>query len=76
MIGNQNTALRIVNAERNFAELIAEFGNISAHDASKVAAYYINNKLAKIDPIIGRVNVKHGFLLDADVIGRALIATS
>ena len=38
--------------------------------ASKVAVYYVKNKIAKIDPYHGVYSVTHGRMLDADVISR------
>ena len=65
-------AQRIVNAENNFAETIQNIIECSAEDAHAIRQLYIKNKLAKLDPVIGRISVKHGALLDDSVLRNAL----
>jgi hypothetical protein len=43
-----------------------------AETAHKVTALYIKNKLATRDLQMGRINVKHGALLEKDVLNRAI----
>jgi len=61
---------RIENAEANLIEVLRIAG---ANDhAEKVAAYYINEKIVKLDMNIGRYQFTHGAFLNADVIERAI----
>lgn len=61
---------RIENAEANLIEVLRTAG---ANDhAEKVAAYYINEKIVKLDITIGRYQFTHGAFLNADVIERAI----
>lgn len=55
-----------------FADSLAGIAGISLADARKVSAFYRRHKIAKVDFGIGRVQVKHGAYLEADVIRRAL----
>lgn len=70
--GTKAIASRIVNAENNFVETLMNCGHISKDDAFKVMAFYLKNKLAKLDPVIGRISVKHGAYLDARAINNAV----
>lgn len=69
--GTRDIAQRIVNAENNFVQTLIEQGDISRSQAEKVMSFYLKNKLAKMDAVIGRISVKHGAYLDKDVIRRA-----
>lgn len=71
--GNKDTAQRIVNAHLGFVETLERCGNITEKQAISVKDYYLKNKLAKLDAVSGRITVKHGAFLDADVIQRAAI---
>lgn len=71
--GLKDMAQRIVNAENNFAGMVAGIAGITIPEAEKVTAFYLKKKLAKLDPVGGRITVKHGGCLDADAIGRALV---
>jgi predicted phage-related endonuclease len=73
-VGNRNTAQRIINAENDFVETLVRCGEISAADARKVMSFYLKNKIAKLDAVIGRVSVQHGAFLEKDVIRRAIVA--
>lgn len=72
--GTKAIAERIVNAHLAFIKTIMTFGNISKADAVKVKDFYLKNKIAKLDPIIGRISVKHGAFLEAEIINRAVNA--
>ena len=62
--------IRIENAEANLIEALR---NAGANDyAEEVAAYYINEKIVKLDMNIGRYKFTHGAFLDEDVIERAI----
>jgi hypothetical protein len=62
----------LARANASFEEQLIEIAGISAADAAKVRAFYIKKKLAKADPIMGRISVKHGAFLGKDVILRAV----
>lgn len=70
--GTKAVAERIVRAHVNFAATLAERGGIGADDAKAVAAWYLKNKCAKLDAVGGVISVKHGRLLDREVIKRAV----
>lgn len=65
-------AKRIVAAENDFLETLQSFGDIPRSDAIKVLSVYRKLKLVKIDPVGGRLTVKHGSFLDRDVINNAI----
>lgn len=69
-------ATRIVNAEDSFAEIIANIGDCDMNTAHSVTAYYLKNKIAKLDPVGGNIKVTHGAYLDADVVARAIAEVS
>ena len=62
---------RIERAHSDFAERIAELSGVSNGTAILIKNYYLKHKLAKVDAGIGRISVKHGGLLDREVILRA-----
>jgi hypothetical protein len=72
----QDMLTRIENAHQDFVETIKRCGDISRDDAIKVKAFYLKKRLAKIDTGIGRISVKHGAYLEADVIRRAVVMAS
>ena len=61
---------RIVNAENELIEILREYGAGDAAEA--VAAFYIQEKIVRLDVNIGRYNFVNGAYLDADVIERAV----
>lgn len=67
-------AIRAANAEANFIESLVEIAGITEAEAEKVMALYLKEKIAKIDHNIGRISVKHGVFLEADVIHNAVAA--
>jgi len=69
--GIKAMAERIIAAEDNFTETLMALGGISKPTAAKVCQFYLKNKLAKVDAVMGRINVKHGAFLDARAIQRA-----
>ncbi len=64
-------AQRAENAMNQFVENIMDLGGMDREEADKVAKFYLDNKLAKIDYGIGSVRVSHGAYWDADVLARA-----
>lgn len=64
-------AQRAENAMNQFVENIMDFGGMDREEANKVARFYLDNKMAKIDYGIGRVKVGHGAYWDPDVLARA-----
>jgi hypothetical protein len=71
-IGNRATAQRIVNAENSFVETLMRCGQVERADAEKAMRVMLKLKVAKLDPIIGVINVKHGVYLEPDVIRNAV----
>lgn len=68
----RSVAQRVVNAENDFIEVLMNLGGISHADAVKAMGTMLRLKVAKLDPGIGRINVKNGAYLDRDVIRRAV----
>lgn len=68
----KDIATRIVNAENTFIAMIQKETGCNAETAEKVMALYLKEKLAKLHPNIGRIQVSHGAFLDADVLKRAV----
>ena len=66
--GFKNMAARIVQAENDFLETLCSLGEISQDQAQAVFAHYKANGGIKLDAVIGRYSVKHGALLDRDLI--------
>jgi hypothetical protein len=64
-------AQRIVNAENDFIEVLMAQASISKDDAIKAMRAMLKMKVAKLDAVSGRISVKHGAYLDADVIKNA-----
>jgi hypothetical protein len=65
--GTRQIAQRIVNAEEGFIQIIRDKG-FTRDEAIKVMETMLRLKLAKLDPVMGCVNVKHGALLESEVI--------
>jgi len=72
MNGTHQIAQRYVNAEENFFNNVIAISGCSKVDAEKVLSVFIAAKVAKIDPIIGRVIVKHGAFMETQVIQNAI----
>ena len=70
----QDMATRAATAEANFAETLVNIAGITEAEAEKVMALYLKEKIAKIDHVNGRISVKHGVFLEADVIHNAVAA--
>lgn len=65
-----------MTSKENFIEALIAISKCSPDQAEKVLSFYLKNKIAKIDPHIGQINVRHGAFLDKDVILRAIAHTS
>lgn len=68
----KNTATRIKNAHKGFCETLMYLSGCSEEDARQVTSYYLANKIAKLDPIMGVIRVQNGIFLEADVIAEAI----
>lgn len=71
MNGTKQVAQRIVNAEQDFVQMIMEKG-FTREDAFKAMHTMLKLKVAKLDPIIGRISVKHGAYLEIEAIRNAV----
>jgi hypothetical protein len=80
MDGNRRTIMhksvedvhaRIQSARRNFATSLVELGGVSQEIAERLTELYLDKRWAKLSIGIGQISVKHGALLDRDVIQRA-----
>jgi hypothetical protein len=67
----RDIAQRGVNAQRQFAALLVNLGGITESESKAVTAFYLKERIAKTDYVMGVVNVKHGAFLDRTVIRRA-----
>ena len=74
MSSYQDIASRVANAEDLLIETLRDAGAGSA--AEEVAAYYIEIEAVKLDYTLGRYQVKHGALLDREVVLRAVVEVS
>lgn len=63
-------AQRIENAYRGFELSLVELAKITPEEAAEVTKIYLKIKAAKLQPNIGRIDVKHGAFLDKAVIRR------
>jgi hypothetical protein len=68
----ESLAANIERAHRNFVQTLKDLGGISEADAEKVKDLYLREKIAKVDAIMGVINVKHGAFLDKETIGLAV----
>lgn len=69
--GCKNVASRIELAKGEFVQTLQTMGGIERGAAVKVMAYYLTHRIAKLDPVMGKITVKHGAFLDRDTILRA-----
>jgi hypothetical protein len=56
--------------------MLTRLAGITAPQADAVTAFYLKERIAKTDYVMGRINVKHGAFLDAAVIRRAAMHTT
>lgn len=68
--GTQAVAQRIAIAHADFEQLIMEKG-FTRDEARKAAATLLRVKAAKLDPVIGRIDMRHGAFWDAAVLRNA-----
>lgn len=71
----KNMATRMDNAEKDFVQTLVSAAGISIEDAQAVLGFYRKIKAVKNDYAVSRISVKHGAMLDRDVILRALAET-
>ncbi len=71
----KDMATRADNAVVAWRDMLADDG-FTANQADAILRLYKQEKLVKLDWGIGRYSVKHGAFLDADVLNRALEATT
>ncbi len=74
--GTRAIGTRLAQGEENFVDTLMERGGISRAAAERVFDYYRKHKLVKRDFASGVYSVKHGALLDRDVILRAVAGTA
>ena len=77
-VGNElsNIANRIIRAEDSFAEFIMERTGCCEEIATKVVQFYKANKLVKIDKHVQGWTVKHGALLNDNILNNAVAHVS
>ena len=70
----QDMAQRSINAQDTMIASLMECGDIALAEAEQVFAFYRKEKLFNTTAVyrMGRYEVKHGALLEKDVIRRAL----
>ena len=71
----KDMAQRADNAVIAWRDMLANHG-FTADQADAILRLYLQEKLVRLDWGIGRFSVKHGAFLDADVLHRALQATT
>ncbi len=71
----KDMATRADNAVIAWRDMLANHG-FTADQADAILRLYLQEKLVKLDWGIGRYNVRHGAFLNADVLHRALQATT
>jgi hypothetical protein len=65
-------AQRLVNAETRFLVTVQHISGCTAAVAARVLALYLKIKAVKLNATSGQFEIKHGALLDQDVIHRAI----
>lgn len=63
-------AQRIVNAENDFVQCIMEKG-FTKEQATNAMRTLLKVKAAKLDPVVGRISMKHGMYWDLDILRNA-----
>ena len=71
----RDMAQRADNAVIQWRDMLANDG-FTADQADAILRLYLQEKLVKLDWGVGRYNVRHGAFLNADVLNRALEATT
>ena len=69
--GTLQVAQRIINAENGFVQLIMEKG-FTKTEAEKAMLALLKLKAAKLDPVMGRITMKHGAYWEGDVLRNAV----
>lgn len=65
-------AQRILNAENGFVEVLQGIVPMRVDQARKVMAFYLKQRIAKLDTGIGRISVVHGIYLDRQSVLNAM----
>lgn len=65
-------AIRITNAENAFRKAVAEHFDKTPEEANRILRVFRQEKIVKIDPIMGAFTLAHGAFWEADVMDRAL----
>ena len=68
-------ATRMNNAKVGFCETLKGIVPMPDETAARITEYYLKHKLARLDPVNGRITVKHGKLLDEFSVASAIIVT-
>lgn len=68
--GMRAVAQRIANAENDFVDVIMERG-FTREQAVRAMHNLRKFKMAKLDPVLGRISVTHGSFLEVDVLQAA-----
>ena len=71
----KDMAQRADNAVIQWRDMLADHGFTAAQGVA-ILRLYLQEKIVKLDWGIGRYNVRHGAFLNADVLNRALEATT
>lgn len=69
--GYRAIATRIVNAQERFIAILESKG-FTREDAVKAMNTMLKLKVAKLDPVSGVINVRHGAFLEKEVIQNAV----
>lgn len=72
MTSAEAMAQRIRNATSDFISTARSIAGLTEEEAGKVLAVYLRLKVAKVDPVLGRVHVKHGAYMEAAPMRAAL----
>lgn len=66
--GTKAIATRLVNGERDFEMCLREIAGVTEDESIRMRQWMTKNKLVTRDFCLGRISVKHGAYLDADVL--------
>lgn len=68
--GTRAIASRLVEGERNFEEVLRNFGGVDEETSQRMREWMAKKKLLNRDFGTGRLTVKHGAYLERDVLQR------
>jgi hypothetical protein len=69
--GTWQVSERMRNAEENFVEVLRGKG-FTRDEAVRAMRTMLKLRVAKLDPVLGRISVTHGAFLDSDAIRKAV----